>query len=98
MVSRAPARPRGSSSRRAPPATPPQVLEPKGAFCKTQSLCWVTHGPKGEKQRHFERWLAVAVSQEGIQQLKSEPHLFGDIESGCCGGVNEHDCCIHPSG
>ena len=37
-----------------------QVLMPKNVFCKSQSLCWVTRGPKGEKQRHYHRWIAFA--------------------------------------
>ena len=75
------------------------MLEPKGSFCKTQSLCWVTRGSEGEKQRHFHRWLAVAITPAAIAQLKSEPHLMGDIEEcTCCGGINEHECCMHPRG
>ena len=59
----------------------------------------MTHGPKGEKQRHFHRWLAVALTPQSIAQLKAEPHLMGDIENhACCNGVNEHECCIHPAG
>ncbi|EOD08918.1 hypothetical protein EMIHUDRAFT_124914 [Emiliania huxleyi CCMP1516] len=73
-----------------------QVLQPKGIFCKSQSLCWVTRGPKGEKQRHYHRWIAFAFSADAVGNLMHQPHLMGDIESGCCGGPNEFECCMHP--
>jgi hypothetical protein len=65
----------------------------------SQSLCWVTHGPKGEKQRHFSRWIAFALQPHAVAHLRDEPHLFGHVESyACCNGVNEMECCMHPSG
>ena len=73
------------------------VLVPKGGFCKSQSLCYVTYGNNGEKQRHFVRWLAVAFQPEAANVLKSQPHLLGDVDNrGCCNGVNESECCMHP--
>lgn len=74
-----------------------KVLVPKGGFCKSQSLCWVTYGPKGEKQRHHARWVAIALQPHAVTHLRAEPHLFGDIENhSCCNGVNEGELCIHP--
>jgi len=74
-----------------------KVLVPKGGFCKTQSLCFVTYGSKGEKQRWYYRWLAVAVQPHAVAHLRAEKHLFGDIENlSCCNGIDERKCCMHP--
>lgn len=73
-----------------------EVLMPKGVFAKSQSKCTVTYGPKGEKQRHAERWFAFSLTPDETQKLQGEPHLTGDIETGCCGGVDERELCIHP--
>lgn len=74
-----------------------QVLQPKGIFCKSQSLCWVTRGPKGEKQRHYHRWIAFAFGPDACMSLQNQPHLQGDIEDHtCCNGFNEHVLCMHP--
>jgi hypothetical protein len=74
-----------------------QVLVPKGGFCKTQSLCWVTSGSNGEKHRHYTCWVAFALQPHAASHLKAEPHLFGDIEDhACCNGVAEAECCMHP--
>uniref|UniRef100_A0A7S1VYT9 Uncharacterized protein n=1 Tax=Alexandrium catenella TaxID=2925 RepID=A0A7S1VYT9_ALECA len=74
-----------------------QILEPLGIFVKSQSMCYVTHGSKGEKQRHIHRWLAFALTPGQITKLKAEPHLFGDIENNtCCNGIDENELCMHP--
>jgi len=75
-----------------------EVLLRQGCFIKTRSNCWVTYNEKGEKQRHIDRWIAIALTPEQSVILRNEPHLTGDIEAGCCGGVNEHECCVHPNG
>lgn len=64
-------------------------------FVKTQSRCLATYTDKG-KQRHTERWIAIALTPEESIKLRGEPHIFGDIENGCCGGPNEEECCMHP--
>lgn len=72
-----------------------------GMFCKTQSFCWVTTTEKGEKERHFERWIAFALTPEHSERLKNEPHLSGDIDdycANCCGAYPESKCCVHPRG
>lgn len=66
-----------------------------GCFIKTRSHCHVTHNDKGEKQRHFTRWIELATLPETAQALKNAPHLTGDVESGCCGGVDENELCMH---
>lgn len=72
-----------------------EVLGPLGMFCKTQSRCDVTYDKNG-KHRYIERWIAFAVTPEEIAMLQDEPHLIGDVETGCCGCANEHELCIHP--
>jgi len=73
------------------------ILEPLGMFVKSQSMCYVTRGSKGEKQRHFHRWLAFALTPPQVEKLKAEPHLSGDIEDmECCGGIDEGKLCMHP--
>lgn len=74
-----------------------EVLIRQGCFVKTKSNCWVTYNQKGEKQRHIDRWIAFALTPAESELLKYEPHITGDIEKGCCGGVNEETCCIHPN-
>lgn len=71
------------------------VLKPLGMYCKTQSRCDVTYDKNG-KHRYIERWVAFALTPEESERLKLEPHLQGDIETGCCGGVNEMELCVHP--
>ena len=76
-----------------------ETLERLGIFMKTQSYCWVTHGPKGEKIRHYDRWLAFSLTDGEKVNLQSEPHIMGDIEnwSNCwnCPGINEEKLCWH---
>jgi hypothetical protein len=73
-----------------------QVLSKKNMFVKTQSNCEVSYDKNG-KHRHIERWISIAVTADEVQRLKSEPHLYGDIENwGCCGGVDEDQLCMHP--
>ena len=73
------------------------VLERHGVYCKTRSHCWVSYNDKGERQRHFDRWIAFVLNESDIAALKVEPHLSGDVENlACCDGVNENECCIHP--
>lgn len=71
------------------------VLEKKGLFVKTQSNCHVSYDKNG-KHRHIERWVSIALTPEEVQKLQNEPHLFGDIETGCCGGPDESKLCMHP--
>ena len=73
-----------------------KALAQHGILMKPQSVVHVTHGSKGEKQRHFHRWLAFATTPEEVAKLKSEYTLHGDIEKGCCGGPNEFELMIHP--
>ena len=73
-----------------------EVLASKGIFVKTQSHCWVTHNEKGEKHRHYNRWISFALTPEHVERLRKEPTIFGDIESGCCGGPDEHTLTVHP--
>eukprot|EP00762_Andalucia_godoyi_P008353 ANDGO_07380.mRNA.1 hypothetical protein EMIHUDRAFT_124914 len=72
-----------------------EVLEALGMFVKTQSKCDVFYDRNG-KHRIVERWLAFAMNPTDAEILRAEPHLAGDIESGCCGGPNEHELCMHP--
>ena len=69
-----------------------QVLSRQGCMVKSKSHCHVTYNDKGEKQRHFDRWLAFALNLEQCQQLQYEPHITGDVERGCCNGVDETRC------
>ncbi len=47
--------------------------------------------------RHFDVWLAFALSTEETEKLMLEPFLTGDIENfECCGGLNEGEFCVHP--
>lgn len=77
-----------------------QVLEPKGIFCKSQSMCWVRRGFRANTtrtHRRCHRWVAFAFGDDAIQRLKSLPHLEGNIENfGCCNGIDENECCMHP--
>jgi hypothetical protein len=77
-----------------------KTLTKLGMFCKTQSYCTVTRGGKTGRSRHFARWLAVALTPEAIEQLRSEPHVDGDVDPcgacNCCGCPEEADCCVHP--
>lgn len=70
-------------------------LERINHYIKTQSRCDVTYDKDGKK-RHIERWIAIALNAEESAKLKAEPHMVGDIETGCCGGPNETECCMHP--
>eukprot|EP00958_Prasinococcus_capsulatus_P009350 scaffold910_cov396-Prasinococcus_capsulatus_cf.AAC.71 len=77
-------------------------LHQYGIFVKTQrrmapqSHCQAYYDKDGKK-RHFERWLAIALTPEESNRLALEPHLSGDIENTkCCGGVDEHELCMHP--
>ncbi len=63
---------------------------------KTQSYCFVTRGGRGEKHRHISRWISFALTPEHVELLRQEPTIFGDIESGCCGGPDERTLTIHP--
>jgi len=73
------------------------VLVRKGYFVKTQSSSSVTYNNKGEKQRHIERWIAIALTPEESELLRSEPHLIGyTVDLSCCDGVNEFELCMHP--
>lgn len=77
-----------------------RVLEPKGIFCKTQSICFAYHESKPdgstEKRRFTERWISFALSAQEAALLREEPHVTGDIESwSCLGGVNEQELCMH---
>jgi len=46
---------------------------------------------------YSERYFSFALTPEEGEKLVQEPHLNGDIEDHtCCGGVNEHDLCMHP--
>ncbi len=63
-------------------------------FINTKSHCIAVYTDKG-KQRHFHRWIAIALTPDESEKLKSEPFLSGDIEDAtCCGGVNERDLCM----
>eukprot|EP00237_Pycnococcus_provasolii_P003753 CAMPEP_0119205572 /NCGR_PEP_ID=MMETSP1316-20130426/39952_1 /TAXON_ID=41880 /ORGANISM="Pycnococcus provasolii, Strain RCC2336" /LENGTH=262 /DNA_ID=CAMNT_0007201961 /DNA_START=483 /DNA_END=1271 /DNA_ORIENTATION=- len=76
-----------------------QVLSPAGAMAKTQSNCVVT-GSGRDRQRYIQRWIAIATTPETIASLQQEAHLYGDIQSGCCGihWCDEHQFCVHPWG
>ena len=78
-------------------------LERLGIFVKTQSNCWVTYGGKGEKHRHYERWLAFSLTPNEKILLENEVHMMGDVENweNCCPqcgcqGPNENKLCWHP--
>ena len=73
------------------------VLEPKGAFLKTQSKSDLhqhrdKHGGSSQ-YRTTARWLAIAFGPDEVQLLKKEPHLEGNVDE-CC--VNEKELCMHP--
>jgi hypothetical protein len=57
------------------------VLASVGVFVKTQSMCTVHRNQNGE-HRQFERWLAFALTPEECTQLRSEPHVMGDVRDG----------------
>ena len=73
-------------------------LNPKGIHVKPQSNCWVWRNPGGGgKQRHIETWIAIAVEEAEIEELKGEPFLFGDVaDYSWYGGPNESDFITHP--
>ncbi|CAM9692889.1 unnamed protein product [Discosporangium mesarthrocarpum] len=71
------------------------ALEKHGIFVKTQSICIITNKRKSSS-RHKFRWLEFALTPDEIEKLRAEPHLTGDIRTGCCGEVNETECCMHP--
>ncbi|CAD7947414.1 unnamed protein product [Amoebophrya sp. A120] len=63
--------------------------------------CWVTITYDGDgrpqKNRHFRRWIALALTPEQSALLAGEPHISGDVEVDlCCGGVNELALSMHP--
>ena len=66
-----------------------------GIFVKTRSICRVYYDKDGKK-RDVTRWLSFSFEPRDIHMLQSEPHLSGDIESGCCGGPSERECPMHP--
>lgn len=70
-------------------------LEKINHYVKTQSRCDVSYDSNG-KHRYIERWIAFALNAEESAKLKAEPHLAGEVESGCCGGPNEREYCMHP--
>eukprot|EP00392_Amoebophrya_sp_AT5.2_P011504 g11583.t1 len=73
-----------------------EKLKRYGLFVKTKSFCYVTYSDNG-RQRHFTRWITIALNAGESRKLAQEPHLSGDIEN-CemCGRVNEHELCAHP--
>ena len=78
-------------------------LASHGVFVKTQSCkkWWYAdaddgYGPRGGNC--FERWLAVAITDNTAAELKAEPHLFGSSADsidpiGCC--VYRRGVCLH---
>lgn len=72
-----------------------EVLLRQGCFIKTRSDCKVYYTDSG-KSRIISRWIAIALTPEQCAILRNESHLTGDISEGCCGGINENECCIHP--
>ncbi|CAD7947428.1 unnamed protein product [Amoebophrya sp. A120] len=78
-----------------------KAISPFGLFVKTQTHCWVTISYDGDgrpqKNRHFRRWIALALTPEQSALLAGEPHISGDVEVDlCCGGVNELALSMHP--
>ena len=76
-----------------------ECLIPLGMFCKTQSNSWSSYGGNNEESRHFDRWIAFALTPENVVKLKMETHLRGSIDdcySRYCGAYPESKCCIHP--
>jgi hypothetical protein len=78
------------------------VLMPLGMFCKTQSeLTEVTTAPVngngGKRSRWFARWVAFALDEKEIENLKNDPHVKGSLRTDCamCGLMTDEDCCMH---
>ena len=66
-------------------------------FCaKTQSRCNIYGGlEKGEM--HTTRWIAFSLTNDDIEELKEESHLYGKIfESTEYCSLDENDLCMHP--
>lgn len=66
-----------------------------GIFVKTKSVCFVYRDLKGNHRNRF-RWLAFSFEQADTQMLQNEPHMSGDVVTGCCGGPSEWNCPMHP--
>ena len=60
-----------------------EVLASKGIFVKTQS-------------KSYNRWISFALTPEHVERLRKEPTIFGETDSGCCGGPDEHTLTVHP--
>lgn len=71
------------------------LLRQHGMFVKTQSRCKITYDGKGNRFRNIERWIAFAMTPAAAQALELEPHLLGDIDGGCCGGLDDKFV-VHP--
>ena len=78
-----------------------KIFQKYGMLLKTQSRCDAVYRSQADgstaKDRHTERWLAVALTPDEAYKLSLEPHLVGDIDdAACCGGPNEHAYSMHP--
>ena len=71
---------------------------------KTQSQSWIEGAGEGAR-RCWSRWIAVALNEEDVAQLMSEPHLYGLVGGyrppphRLCGediSMNENIFCVHP--
>jgi len=52
------------------------VLTKIGHFVKSQSKCTVTYGANGQKERHIERWIAIALTAEESELLRNDLHVI----------------------
>lgn len=76
-----------------------EPLSKLGLAVKTQSFAWGT-SVAGRRFEKMLSWLTFALTPEESDLLGGEPHLFGEVRSGCCapGPLDETDQPIHLAG
>jgi len=66
-----------------------------GVFVKTQSCVYYTRDSEDGIHQSYQRWLAVALTENEAADLKAEPHLFGSSADNIFCFFHQKDVCLH---
>jgi len=66
-----------------------------GVFVKTQSCVYYTRDSEDGIHQSYQRWHAVALTENEAADLKAEPHLFGSSADNIFCFFHQKDVCLH---